>query len=238
MTLAHSLLNRRFDAEMMDEPTLDEAEHRQALSGLSRLNLMAVTGRRIWNAVRPLVDDLGGSRPLRVLDLACGGGDVPIRLWHWARRAKKKIEIVGTDLSPLAMSVAAANARQAKADVHFELLDATEKLPTGFDVVMCSLFLHHLSEQDAQQQLRNMAVAANRLVLVDDLCRTPLAYRLVWLGSHLLSRSPVVHCDGPRSVANAFSLSEAEGLFAAAGLPQAEVRARLPCHWIGACSLR
>ena len=93
MSLAVSLLHRRFDAEMMDGPSLAEAEHRQALSGLSRLNLVAVTGRRVWNAVKPLVDEIGGTRPLRVLDLACGGGDVPIRLWQWAHRAQRKIEI-------------------------------------------------------------------------------------------------------------------------------------------------
>jgi hypothetical protein len=53
--------------------------------------------------------------------------------------------------------------------VRFFVLDALgDALPTGYDVVSCSLFLHHLDGSDAVDLLRRMGAAAGRLVLVDD----------------------------------------------------------------------
>src|SRR5262249_61298949 len=75
-----------------------------------------------------------------------------------------------------------------------------EPLPAGYDAVVCSLFLHHLSAEQAVGLLRRMAAAAGRLVLVNDLARGRAGYLLAYLGTRLLTRSPGVHFDGPRSV--------------------------------------
>jgi hypothetical protein len=112
--------------------------------------------------------------------------------------------------------------------VRFFRLDALgDPLPADFDVLSCSLFLHHLAEDDAVGLLRRMAQAARRMVLVNDLIRSPLGYVLAWCGCRLLSRSPVVHFDGPASVAAAFTLGEARALADRAGLAGAV----LTRHW-------
>src|SRR5919106_574491 len=80
--------------------------------------------------------------------------------------------------------------------------------PTGFDVVTCSLFLHHLSADEGIALLANMENAARRLVLVNDLARSPFNFVSVWLACRLLTRSPVVRFDGPASVRSAFTPAE------------------------------
>ena len=100
-------------------------------------------------------------------------------------------------------------------------------LPTGYDVVSCSLFLHHLEESDAILLLNRMATAARRLVLIDDLIRSRWGYLLALVGCHLLSGSHVVHVDGPTSVAAAFTPSEVLRLAERAGLQGAT----LTRHW-------
>ena len=86
--------------------------------------------------------------------------------------------------------------------VRFFALDVlAESIPEGYDVVTCSLFLHHLDETDAIGLLRKMADSAGRLVLVNDLIRSRMGYVLAWAGCRLLSRSPIVRHDGPVSVA-------------------------------------
>src|SRR5439155_9017041 len=97
----------------------------------------------------------------------------------------------------------------------------------GYDVVMCSLFLHHLSDEQAPVLLRAMADAAGSLVLINDLRRSRLGYTLAWLGCRLLTRSPIVHVDGPRSVAAAFSPEEALRIAERAGLHGATISR----HW-------
>jgi hypothetical protein len=63
-----------------------------------------------------------------------------------------------------------------------------------------------------------MAAAAHRLVLVDDLVRNRRGYLLALAGCHILSSSPIVHFDGPTSVAAAFTPGEALSLAERAGL--------------------
>ena len=135
-----------------------------------------------------------------------GGGDVPIDLAKRARRAGLDVRIEGCDISPVAVAFAARAASEAGVPVRFFPLDAlNEPLPEDYDVVMCSLFLHHLAEDEAVRLLRKMADAARSLILVNDLVRSRLGYWLAWAGCRLLSRSPIVHHDGPASVRAAFT---------------------------------
>jgi hypothetical protein len=77
-----------------------------------------------------------------------------------------------------------------------------------------------------------MADASRHLVLVNDLERGPLGFLLAWLGSHLLTRSHIVHFDGPRSVEGAFTMDEALALAHRAGLRSATIGRRWPCRYL------
>src|SRR5579862_5530967 len=99
-------------------------------------------------------------------------------------------------------------------------------------VVMCSLFLHHLYEPVAATLLSKMASVAKRMVVVNDLCRSTLGYILAWVGCHVLTRSPVVHVDGPLSVRAAFSIDEVHAIARSGGLNGAKVDARWPCRFL------
>jgi 2-polyprenyl-3-methyl-5-hydroxy-6-metoxy-1,4-benzoquinol methylase len=117
--------------------------------------------------------------------------------------------------------------------VNYFVHDAVnEPLPTGFDVVTCSLFLHHLSEDDARTLFANMQRATNHLLLVNDLSRSRLNYCAVWFACRLLSRSRVVHYDGPVSVRSAFTPQEAVALATQAGLAGAQVQKKFPARFL------
>ena len=105
-------------------------------------------------------------------------------------------------------------------------------MPAEYDAVVTSLFLHHLKEEKAVELLRRMAGAARHLLLVNDLERSRLGYLLAWFGTQLLTRSPIVHVDGPRSVEGAFTKSEAFGLAERAGLHGATIGRRWPCRFL------
>ncbi len=163
-----------------------------------------------------------------MLDLASGGGDVAISLARRAKRAKLNVQITGCDISAEAVRFASSEAERGGVSVEFIQLDVLrEGIPEGFDVVTCSLFLHHLDERDAVSLLTRMGAAAGRFVLVNDLARTRAGYWLAWAGCRLLSRSPIVRHDGPVSAAAAFSVGEARELAERAGL----VGARITRHW-------
>ena len=216
----------------MDQPGIDPIEHRRALRGLVRINRLSFSAGILWPSIRRLAREIA-PQPLRILDLACGAGDVAIALSKRASAVNLAVEIAGCDLSDVAIDFAQRRAADARADVSFRALDVlNDDLPSGFDVVVCSLFLHHLDEADAIRLLRKMGDAAGRLVLVNDLARSPIGYIAAWAGTRLLTRSPIVHFDGPLSVEGAFTPAEALALAEQAGLTGATVRRRWPFRYL------
>jgi SAM-dependent methyltransferase len=193
----------------MDQPGLDAARHEHALGGLARINFFSGSARTLYRPLLGLHRALGADR-LRVLDVACGAGDVAIRLWWKAARAGLDWRIAGCDISPLAVRHARARALGCEeARVHFFVHDVLARpLPGSYDAVLCSLFLHHLGDDQAVAVLRSLANLAGggpRLVLVDDLDRSWAGLALAHVATRLLTTSSVVHTDGPRSVRAAFT---------------------------------
>lgn len=224
---------KRFLApEKMDDPSLDGQTHFHALQGLARINYWSGSARIIGSAIQALAQKTG-QRSLRVLDIATGAGDVPVILWKKARKQGFFLEIDGCDKSSQAITWARKRAQRSGAQVRFYLLDiAREEIPAGYDILVSSLFFHHLENKEAAGLLRRMAQAAKQMVLVNDLVRCASGLVLAYAGTRLLSRSRVVHTDGLRSVRAAFTLEEIRKMAQEAGLDGAQTERRWPMRFL------
>jgi len=94
----------------------------------------------------------------------------------------------------------------------------------SFDVVMCSLALHHLRPGQAVQMLREMRRVARRAVIVNDLLRCWHGFIGGWLFGHLLTRNPFTRNDAPLSFRRAYTLEEMKGLACQAGVEPVRFR--------------
>lgn len=216
----------------MDQPGVREDTFYQVLHSLRRINWCSGSARALWPAIHELARQKRGG-PLRVLDIATGGGDVPIRLFHKARRAGLALDLAGCDLSPHSISYAQQLAEQRQARIQFFTLNVLrDPLPTDYDVLTTSLFLHHLEDEQAVFLLRQMSEAARQLVLVNDLVRCRRGYLLAYIGTRLLSASPMVRVDGLRSVEGAFTVEEALALTRRAGWEGATLARRWPFRFL------
>lgn len=229
-----SFSRRRLEGELMDDPQLDAEAHAHALRGLRRINRVSRTLGTLWHPIERLAR-ARPERTLSVIDVATGGGDLPIALCRKARRHGVALEIEGCDISPVAIDYARNAAARAAAPVGFFCADAlASELPRHYDIITSSLFLHHLTEAQVITLLRALAANADH-VLVSDLIRNWTGYGLAFVGTRALSRSPIVHIDGLRSVRAAFTLSEARDLAARAGLGGAHFSRHWPSrflmHW-------
>jgi SAM-dependent methyltransferase len=226
------LSHRRRQAEIMDEPDLDPQRHYEALRGLARINRISRSSSILWRQLSPILK-ANASRTITVLDVASGAGDVPIALSKKAHRRGQRLEIVGWDVSPHAVAYARRRAELAGAAVSFEVRDAlTSQWDQTFDVVCCSLFLHHLEEADAIELLKRMGRWATQAVIVNDLRRCGYGYWLARCGTRILTRSDVVHFDGPASVESAFTIHEVRALARSAGQSEATIRPRWPARFV------
>ena len=223
---------RRLEPEIMDQPGLTVERHHHALRGLERINRWSGSVRLFWPALRRLAEEIS-PRPLRVLDVGSGGGDVLRQLCRRAQRSGVPLLLQGCDRSAAAVGYAQERADAAGADLRFFAHDVlANDLPDEYDAVVCSLFLHHFDEGQAITILRRMAAATRGLVLVNDLRRCFTGWLLAHVAGRLLTTSPVVHVDGPRSVAAAWTRAEALHLAERAGLHGATVRRYWPYRFL------
>lgn len=81
----------------------------------------------------------------RVLDLACGTGTLAIA----AKQACPAAQIVGLDGDPAVLARARAKATAAGVTLHFEraLAQNAPFVDNSFDIVLSSLFFHHLTRE-------------------------------------------------------------------------------------------
>lgn len=220
--------DRHLQAELMDQPELDEDRHIHALRGLGRINWISRSDAIFWPCLNDLLRTWTEGRPLRILDVAAGGCDVTLRLAARARKAGFSAEFSACDISPRALAFGAVRATEAGLELKTIQCDVLRNgVPIGYDVILNSLFLHHLKEEEAIAFLRDTASAAGVAFILQDLVRSPFGLLLARVAPRILTRSEVVHTDGLRSAQAAFSLREVGEMAAAAGLTQA----RFTKHW-------
>jgi 2-polyprenyl-3-methyl-5-hydroxy-6-metoxy-1,4-benzoquinol methylase len=139
----------------------------------------------------------------------------------------------GWDISPTAIGWAQRRAAETGAAVRFFQRDALGDADfDGYDIVVSSLFLHHLNDGQAVEFLARVRHGCRRLALISDLIRCFLGWALARVATRVLSRSAIVHTDGPRSVVRAFTRGEILQLAKRAGLEGAAVSSHWPFRFL------
>jgi ubiquinone/menaquinone biosynthesis C-methylase UbiE len=191
----------------MDLPNQDPALVDECLNDLRRLNRFTGGISLTAFALTHLTRELAPGSGIEILDVATGGGDFPRAMAAWARRRGLRARILATDLSPEILGRAAAGAPSC---IEFAVADA-RCLPFddgAFDVVTCSLFLHHLEPDDAITSLNEMRRVARRGVIVNDLVRSWVGYLGGLVVPRMMSRNPIFRHDAPLSVRRAYTKDE------------------------------
>jgi SAM-dependent methyltransferase len=210
--------------ERMDEPCSRE-ELRACLRDLARVNRWL----RAWRPVLGWLDSLAlveRGRPLCILDVGCGYGDILRRIERWASARGVAVELTGIDLNPDTVAIAAA-ASDGASEIDWVEADVfAYNPPKPLDLVVSSLFTHHLSDGDVVRFLVWMEKHVAIGWFVNDLVRHPTPYRLFRLLATAARLHPFVRHDGPVSIARAFVAAEWRVLCAAAGLEAGQVVVR------------
>lgn len=197
--------------ERLDGP-LPSSALRATFDDLDRLNAWFGGYALTLARIRRVANELPRDRRLMVLDVGGGRGDLAVRIVRWARRAGRPVRVIVLDHD--ATMLALARRRTARyPEIALVCADAAALplLAGAVDVAVAALTIHHLTPDEATAALVAMTRAA-RVVVVNDLLRTPVALALVWLTTRALHLHPVSRHDGPMSVRRAYSADELTAL--------------------------
>jgi SAM-dependent methyltransferase len=210
-------MKRLFDPaepEFLDRPQPVTPEFESALRNLESINRRFGSHRLIRKF---LAAWLNPGRSYRVLDLCTGGGDIPRMLMEWARAANVTLRIDAVDAHPSALEIA-RNLSTGYPDIHFLRGNAlTFDADDTYDLVLCSLALHHFSDEDAAKLLLRCRQLSHRFVLVADLERSLLTSFSVRVLSTFFYPDPQIRSDAIISARRAFSFRELHALAELAG---------------------
>ena len=203
--------------EWMDEPCTYE-DFRACLKDLARVNRMTFAYRPTLHWLQTVLP--AGDKVMHIVDVGCGGGDLLRQVERWAKRKKIAVRLTGIDLNPHAAQ-AAREMTSPCSIIEWRTGDAFSYQPAvPIDVVISSLFTHHLPEADIVPFLQWMDRVAKRGWFVNDLHRQ----RLPYLGFKVLARMMrwhrFVQHDGPASIRRAFRHSDWQSYLDRAAIPR------------------
>jgi ubiquinone/menaquinone biosynthesis C-methylase UbiE len=218
-------LARRVAAEeLLDLPDHDPAELAANLQDIRTVNRLAGGVTTVLRHLPGLLDQIPRDQPAEILDLATGCGDIPHAISAWAAGADRPLRLTVTDLSPQIL----AEARRTLVgvpEVTFTACDARAvPFPDGaFDVVLCSLALHHFAPGEAVQVLREMDRLSRMGFILNDIRRCLAGYGAAWAASRVATRNRLTRHDMPLSVLRAYTPNELRALLRQAGIHDASV---------------
>src|SRR6266850_6205279 len=210
-------MKRQFDPaepELMDRPQLVSSELEKDLRNIRQLNRFFGSHRLVLHFLRRWIKP---GDHVRIVDLATGSGDIPRLIIDYAQKIGAKVEVDALDRQSATLEIA----RKLSGNYpEISYIDANilEWQPADpYDIVLCSLALHHFSDEDAVRLLRRCRELSQKFVLVSDLRRGWVATMGVYLLTATMFREPMSKYDGRLSAARAFSFSEMNLLAQRAG---------------------
>jgi 2-polyprenyl-3-methyl-5-hydroxy-6-metoxy-1,4-benzoquinol methylase len=210
-------MKRSFDPavlEMMDRPQPISPELERDLERIRQLNRWVGSYRLVLSFLRRWIES--GAR-MRIVDLATGSGDIPRLIVDYARNIGGHIEIDAVDQQAATLEIAKKLSVDYPEISYHEANILEWDCAPPYDIVLCSLTLHHFSDEDAVKVLRRCRELSKRFVLVSDLRRGFLLQGGVYFVTALIFREPMTRHDARLSAERAFSFSELRQLAVRAG---------------------
>lgn len=217
--------------EWMDTEDVSPADFAACLADLAAVNTLTLARPPTLAFMRRVARGWPPSSALSVLDVGFGEGDMLRRIARWGQRRGLCLDLSGVDLDPSSTAAAEA-ATPAAMGIRYGTGNLFDMPPGRSDVVISSLFTHHLTDDQVVAFLRWMEARAGRGWFVNDLHRHPLAYYGFRALSAAAGWHPMVRHDGPISVARSFQRRDWDTLLARAGLAGvATVRWHMPFRY-------
>jgi len=210
-------VKRRFDPampELMDRPQPVSRELERDLANIRSLNRWFGSYRQ----VRHFLDRwLKPNDKARILDVSTGSGDIPRLIVDFARKGNTSVQIDAIDQQASTIEIARGLSNDYP-EIEFFCANLFAWNPSeSYDIVLCSLTLHHFSEDDAVGVLQKCREFTREHVLVADLRRSLWLTFGVYLVTAAVYHEAMTKTDARLSAARAFSFAELRELALRAG---------------------
>ena len=204
--------HRSLEMEIMDDFTIEGALFRDTLDKLEIINRFLGGNSVTINGLKNLLKNQSKNKTITIVDLGCGNGDILRDVAKFGRKNNYSFNLIGIDANLAAIEYAKELSKEYS-ELSFKTIDILSEdfKKQSYDVVLCTLFLHHFKNEEIISFLKTTTDKATIGVVVNDLHRHKLAYYLFKLIGFFI-KNKMVRQDGLTSVLRAFKRKDLENI--------------------------
>tara|TARA_B110001450_G_scaffold66337_1_gene62770 strand:- start:1897 stop:2619 length:723 start_codon:yes stop_codon:yes gene_type:complete len=204
--------HRSSEMEIMDDFTMEGVLFRDTLDKLEIINRFLGGNSVTINGLKKLLENQPKNKTITIVDLGCGNGDILRDISKFGRKNNYSFKLIGIDAN-LAATEYAKELSKEYSELSFKTMDILSEdfKKQSYDVVLCTLFLHHFKNEELISFLKTTTDKATIGVVVNDLHRHKLAYYLFKLIGFFI-KNKMVRQDGLTSVLRAFKKKDLENI--------------------------
>ena len=204
--------HRSSEMEIMDDFTMEGDLFRDTLDKLEIINRFLGGNTVTINGLKNLLKNQSKNKTITIVDLGCGNGDILRDVAKFGRKNNYSFNLIGIDANLAAIEYAKELSKEYS-ELSFKTIDILSEdfKKQSYDVVLCTLFLHHFKNEELISFLKTTTNKATIGVVVNDLHRHKLAYYLFKLIGFFI-KNKMVRQDGLTSVLRAFKREDLENI--------------------------
>ena len=212
MTFLVDTSHRSSEMEIMDDFTMEGVLFRDTLDKLEIINRFLGGNSVTIKGLKKLLKNQSKNKTITIVDLGCGNGDVLRDVSKFGRKNNYSFKLIGIDANPAAIDYARELSKEYS-ELSFKTIDILSEdfKKQSYNVVLCTLFLHHLKNEELISFLKKTTENATIGVVVNDLHRHKLAYYLFKLIGFFI-KNKMVRQDGLTSILRAFKRKDLENI--------------------------
>ncbi|MDX6182605.1 methyltransferase domain-containing protein [Flavobacterium sp. Fl-77] len=202
---------RTQETEIMDDFLLEGEELRAALDQIANINQLLGGNRITLNGVKKLLKKTDITKTIVIADIGCGNGDMLRMLAQYGLKHTINFKLIGIDANEYTINYAKtlsdeySNIEYACIDIFSEDFKAIQ-----YDIVLCTLTLHHFTNEQILNIITIFSTNATTGIIVNDLHRSKLAYRLFEIVCTIFNLNRMSREDGLVSILRGFKKTELE----------------------------
>ena len=197
--------------EIMDDFTLEGEVLREALDKIAKINQFLGGNSLTLNGVKELILTVPKSRLITIVDVGCGNGDLLRVLSNYGKENNYSFSLIGIDANAFTVNHA-KKLSESYSNINFQCEDIFEFdfSQLKCDIILCTLTLHHFKNEEIESLLTTFYANSNLGIVINDLHRSSLAYRLFQIICFLFQLNSMSREDGLTSILRGFKKEELE----------------------------
>lgn len=201
---------RAIGTEIMDDFSLEGEELRNALDKIADINKLLGGNKLTLNCVKQLLKETN-KQEITIVDVGCGNGDMLRMLADYGKEANIDFRLIGIDANKYTINYA-RKLSKAYLNIEYRCLDVFEDdfKVLKYDIVLCTLTLHHFKDDEILKIIATFNKNAVMGVVINDLHRSKIAYRLFSIMCRLFNLNRMSREDGLLSILRGFKKEELE----------------------------